>query len=192
MSDESARLPSYYLPQFSRLRLLSDLATLATALVLGFLHALEIDHMLAVTAFVSRRPPLATAAGFGLRWGVGHSLAVLALGGILLATGVRWPEQWTRYGEAGVGLMLTPTWSPQTRNLHSIQRRSTETISTSIRTGRAGGRKGRRAAWTHRRTNGPKDRLNTGTPVPTRTLTTTVEGSPSSASPTDWLAQVPL
>lgn len=77
--------------------------------------------MLAVTAFVSRRPALATAARFGLRWGVGHSLAVLGAGGILLATGLRWPEQWDRGGEALVGLMLVliGAWSLRaTRNLH--------------------------------------------------------------------------
>ena len=100
---------------------MSDLATLATALVLGFLHALEIDHMLAVTAFMSRRPALATAAGFGLRWGIGHSLAVLGLGGILLATGISWPARWTSVGEAAVGVMLVVLglWSLRaTRNLH--------------------------------------------------------------------------
>ena len=122
MSDELVRLPSYYLPRISRIRSpLSDLATLVTALVLGFLHALEIDHMLAVTTFVSRRPALATAAGFGLRWGIGHSLAVLVLGAILLATGLSWPERWTGYGEAAVGVMLVALglWSLRaTRNLH--------------------------------------------------------------------------
>jgi ABC-type nickel/cobalt efflux system permease component RcnA len=100
---------------------MSDIATLATALVLGFLHALEIDHMLAVTTFVSRRPALATAAGFGLRWGIGHSLAVLLLGGVLLATGLSWPERWTGYGEAAVGVMLVALglWSLRaTKNLH--------------------------------------------------------------------------
>ena len=100
---------------------MSDITTLATALVLGFLHALEIDHMLAVTTFVSRRPALATAAGFGLRWGLGHSLAVLALGGILLAAGIQWPDRWTRYGEAAVGTLLVGLglWSLRaSRNLH--------------------------------------------------------------------------
>src|SRR5678815_4129649 len=100
---------------------MSDITTLATALVLGFLHALEIDHMLAVTTFVSRRPALATAAGFGLRWGLGHSLAVLALGGILLATGIQWPDRWTSYGEAAVGILLVGLglWSLRaSRNLH--------------------------------------------------------------------------
>ena len=77
--------------------------------------------MLAVTTFVSRRPALATAAGFGLRWGLGHSLAVLALGGILLATDLHWPDRWNRYGEAAVGMLLVGLglWSLRaSRNLH--------------------------------------------------------------------------
>jgi ABC-type nickel/cobalt efflux system permease component RcnA len=95
--------------------------TLLTACVLGFLHALEIDHMLAVTAFVSRRPTLATAARFGFRWGIGHSVAILAAGGVLLATGLRWSERYDRWGEAAVGVLLIGLglWSLRsTRNLH--------------------------------------------------------------------------
>lgn len=100
---------------------MTDLVTLTTACVLGFLHALEIDHMLAVTAFVSRRPTFATAARFGFRWGVGHSLAVLAAGALLLATGLRWSARYDRVGEAAVGLMLVGIgfWSLRSsRNLH--------------------------------------------------------------------------
>jgi ABC-type nickel/cobalt efflux system permease component RcnA len=82
------------------------LAVLGTACVLGFLHALEIDHMLAVTTFVARRPPLAVAAGFGARWGLGHSIAVLLAGGLLLATGLKLPARFDAAGEAVVGLML--------------------------------------------------------------------------------------
>jgi ABC-type nickel/cobalt efflux system permease component RcnA len=115
------RSRSYYLPRIPDRSALSDISTLVAALVLGFLHALEIDHMLAVTTFVSRRPPLVTAAGFGLKWGLGHSLAVLALGGILLTTGIHWPERWTSFGEAAVGVLLVGLglWSLRaTRNLH--------------------------------------------------------------------------
>ncbi|HEU4828629.1 MAG TPA: hypothetical protein VFT04_05500 [Gemmatimonadales bacterium] len=82
------------------------LILLLTAGMIGFLHALEIDHMLAVTAFVSRRPSVPLAARFGARWGLGHSIAVLAAGGALLLLGVRWPEQWDALGEAIVGAML--------------------------------------------------------------------------------------
>lgn len=82
------------------------LVLFATACMLGFLHALEVDHMLAVSAFVSRRPAVGAAARFGARWGLGHSVAVLAAGGVLLALGVRWPERWDAAGEAVVGAML--------------------------------------------------------------------------------------
>ena len=92
-----------------------------TALVLGFLHAIELDHMVAVTAFVSRRPALLTAAGFGARWGLGHSLAVLVLGGIALAADVRIPAGTEAAFEALVGaaLIVVGLWSLRaTRNLH--------------------------------------------------------------------------
>jgi len=84
----------------------SALVSLLTALMLGFLHALEVDHMIAVTTFVAGRPRLASAARFGFRWGVGHSLAVLLFGGVLLITGLSWPARYDRAGEAVVGTML--------------------------------------------------------------------------------------
>ena len=77
-----------------------------TALALGFLHALEVDHMLAVTTFVADGPALRVAARFGFRWGIGHSLAVLLLGGLLLVTGLRWPARYDALGEGVVGVML--------------------------------------------------------------------------------------
>jgi nickel/cobalt exporter len=83
-----------------------DLLPLGTALVLGLGHALEVDHLVAVTTFVSRRPSIAQAAGFGARWGLGHSAAVVALGSALLLLGVRVPERVEAAGEVLVGLVL--------------------------------------------------------------------------------------
>lgn len=94
---------------------------LGTAFVLGFLHALEVDHMIAVTAFVATRPAMAVAARFGLRWGLGHSAAVFLAGAALLATGVRWSERYDAWGEALVGVMLIGVgiWAIRTtRRLH--------------------------------------------------------------------------
>jgi ABC-type nickel/cobalt efflux system permease component RcnA len=104
----------------------SDAIVLGTAGMLGALHALEVDHMLAVTTFVSRRPTLASATNFGLRWGLGHSIAVLAAGGALLATGVHWPSRFDDWGEALVGLMLIGLglWalaSARKLHLHSVE-----------------------------------------------------------------------
>ena len=80
--------------------------TLGTASALGLLHALELDHMVAVSAFVAQRPTLRAAANFGARWGVGHSAAVLLAGGVLLASGLRVPSRFDDYGEVAVGVML--------------------------------------------------------------------------------------
>ena len=50
---------------------------LLTAFALGAQHALEVDHMVAVTAFVGGNPRLSAALGFGVRWGLGHAAVVL-------------------------------------------------------------------------------------------------------------------
>jgi len=84
----------------------NSFVVLGTAFLLGLAHAIEVDHMIAVTAFVSTRPALRAAAGFGLRWGLGHSIAVFVAGGILIATGLRWPAQYDVLGEAVVGVLL--------------------------------------------------------------------------------------
>ncbi|HEX6909240.1 MAG TPA: sulfite exporter TauE/SafE family protein [Longimicrobium sp.] len=76
------------------------------ALVAGFAHALEPDHMAAVTTFVSRRPRPLQAVGFGVRWGAGHSGAILVVGCILIALDVRLPDVLARGLEFGVGMML--------------------------------------------------------------------------------------
>jgi sulfite exporter TauE/SafE len=76
------------------------------ALVAGFAHALEPDHMAAVTTFVSRRPKPLQAVGFGLRWGAGHSAAILVIGCVLIALDVQLPEVLARGLEFGVGMML--------------------------------------------------------------------------------------
>lgn len=103
---------------------MTGLLALGTALVLGFLHALEVDHMVSVTAFVSRRPTLPAAMAFSLRWGLGHSLAVFAVGAVLLVTGVRWTPGVDTLLEAAVGVALVAVgiWSLRTtRNLHPHQ-----------------------------------------------------------------------
>jgi nickel/cobalt exporter len=83
-----------------------ELLPLATALVLGSLHALEPDHLSAVTTFAVRRPHAGMAARFGLRWAMGHGGAIVALGTLLLL--LRWqvPQLAGAWAERLVGVTL--------------------------------------------------------------------------------------
>jgi hypothetical protein len=62
--------------------------------------------MVAVTVFVGGQPWVTTAAGFGLRWGLGHAGVVFIVGGILAWTRVRVPDPLTHWAELLVGLTL--------------------------------------------------------------------------------------
>ncbi len=86
---------------------MSDLAAVyLAAFWLGAAHALEVDHMVAVGAFVGTKPRLRSAVGFGVRWGVGHAAVVLAAGALIGASGLAVPESASRWAELGVGVML--------------------------------------------------------------------------------------
>jgi nickel/cobalt transporter (NicO) family protein len=121
---------------------------LLTALVAGFVHALEADHMAAVTTFVSRRPKPIAALRFGLRWGLGHSAAVVAIGGVLIALDLRLSEGVARGLEFGVGAMLVGLgvwllWS----FLHGRAHRFTEADSHGHGDGHVHGEHGGAATW---------------------------------------------
>lgn len=77
-----------------------------TALVLGSVHALEADHVTAVTAFVARNPGVRNALGFGLRWAAGHGAAVLVIGSALIVLERELPEMLTAGLERLVGAVL--------------------------------------------------------------------------------------
>lgn len=85
----------------------SSLALLVpTALVLGALHSFAPDHLAAVAVFVSRRPTWRRALALGARWGLGHSLTVLLVGGVLAVSGLRLPDRFGPAAERAVGLTL--------------------------------------------------------------------------------------
>jgi nickel/cobalt transporter (NicO) family protein len=79
---------------------------LATALLAGMIHAFDPDHVAAVTTFVSRRPRPREALGFGIRWALGHSAAILVAGLVLIALGVRIPAALDEGLEVLVGVIL--------------------------------------------------------------------------------------
>lgn len=86
---------------------LSPLAlTAGVGLVLGLRHAFEPDHLAAVSTLATREGRLWPAARLGLLWGTGHTVAVGAVALAVIILGVRLPEAFWPWAEAGVGVLL--------------------------------------------------------------------------------------
>ncbi|GAB1269549.1 hydantoin utilization protein A [Aurantivibrio infirmus] len=77
-----------------------------TALILGSVHAVEVDHMVAVSVFTGFKPKLKAAASYGARWGLGHGIVVVLAGGVLAWLDIKVPEKIVVWGECFVGLAL--------------------------------------------------------------------------------------
>lgn len=72
----------------------------------GFTHALETDHLLAVSSIVTKRASMHHAVKDGIYWGLGHTSTILFIGILMLIA--RWqiePETFAWF-EAAVGLAL--------------------------------------------------------------------------------------
>jgi high-affinity nickel-transport protein len=74
--------------------------------LLGLRHATDADHVVAVTAIVSRERTLGRAARIGALWGVGHSLTLFVIGGAIVAFRLVIPPRLGLGLEFGVALML--------------------------------------------------------------------------------------
>lgn len=53
-------------------------------LLLGIRHAIDPDHVVAVTAITARHPSLRRASLVGALWGVGHTLTLVVVGGAIV------------------------------------------------------------------------------------------------------------
>jgi hypothetical protein len=60
------------------------LALVVLGLMLGIRHATDPDHVIAVTAILTRERRLGAATRIGLVWGLGHTLTVLLLGAAII------------------------------------------------------------------------------------------------------------
>ncbi len=83
---------------------------IATTLLFGFLlgmeHALEADHVVAISTMVSQTRSLSRASLIGIFWGIGHTLALLVAGLIVLFLKINIPEGVALSLECVVGLVL--------------------------------------------------------------------------------------
>ncbi len=72
--------------------------------LLGVRHALEPDHLAAVSTLVTRQQR--RGALVGMAWGLGHTLGLLGLGGLLAVLQAQLPHTWGALLETWVGVML--------------------------------------------------------------------------------------
>jgi ABC-type nickel/cobalt efflux system permease component RcnA len=82
------------------------LTLLGVGFLLGLRHALDTDHLAAVSTVLAERPSLLASGAVGLWWGIGHTLTLLLVGSVVLAWGLRIPAQFEMAAEAGVALLL--------------------------------------------------------------------------------------
>ncbi len=85
---------------------LDTLTFLSLGVLIGARHALDADHLAAVTTILSRDPCLKKGGLVGLAWGVGHGLTVVGAGLVLIGLGVTIPPAVAQTIEFAVGLML--------------------------------------------------------------------------------------
>lgn len=79
---------------------------LGLGFLLGMQHALEADHIAAVSSIAARRTHVGDIVKHGLTWGLGHTLTLFVFAGAALLLGHTIPEHIARPIETAVGLML--------------------------------------------------------------------------------------
>jgi ABC-type nickel/cobalt efflux system permease component RcnA len=82
------------------------LAILGLGFLLGMRHALEADHVAAVSSIAARRTDIGDIVKHGLTWGLGHTLTLFVFAGAAILLGHAIPQSWSRPLETAVGIML--------------------------------------------------------------------------------------
>jgi high-affinity nickel permease len=82
------------------------LTLLGVGFLLGLRHALDADHLAAVSTVLAERPSFRASGAVGLWWGIGHTLTLLIVGAIVMVWQLRIPESLAVTAECGIGLLL--------------------------------------------------------------------------------------
>lgn len=85
---------------------LSTFTVLAIGFALGLQHAVEADHLAAVSTIVSEKKSLLTASIIGGFWGLGHTISLFIVGAVVIFLKVQISESVEARLEAVVGGML--------------------------------------------------------------------------------------
>lgn len=79
---------------------------LGLGFLLGMQHALEADHIAAVSSIAARRSNVSDIVKHGLTWGLGHTITLFIFAGAAILLGRAIPEHLASPLETAVGVML--------------------------------------------------------------------------------------
>lgn len=85
---------------------LQIITILGLGFILGIKHALEADHVIAISTLVHKSKNLKQSSLLGAIWGVGHTATLLIVGAILLIFKLSIPPKLTLIFEGIVGIIL--------------------------------------------------------------------------------------
>ncbi|MBK9164457.1 MAG: sulfite exporter TauE/SafE family protein [Acidobacteria bacterium] len=84
----------------------SAIAVLVIGFLFGLYHAVEADHLAAVSAIVSEHKRVWTASIIGGFWGLGHTISLVAVGALVIFAKLQISESTEAWLEGIVGIML--------------------------------------------------------------------------------------
>src|SRR3989338_8952425 len=82
------------------------LTSLGLGFILGLKHALDADHVVAVSTITSQTNSLRKASVLGVAWGIGHTITLLLSGLLILLLKLTIPEKLALSFEFIVGIVL--------------------------------------------------------------------------------------
>ncbi len=100
---------------------LSTISILLIGFALGLQHAVEADHLAAVSTIVSEKKSLLTASIVGGLWGLGHTVSLFVVGAVVIFLKVQISETAEARLEGLVGVMLMLLGFNAIRKLFSVE-----------------------------------------------------------------------
>ncbi len=83
-----------------------SITVLGLGFTLGLRHALDTDHLVAISTLVSDRKGIFRTSFMGTMWGIGHTISLLVVGCVVIAFDVSIPAGIANVMEIAVALML--------------------------------------------------------------------------------------
>jgi ABC-type nickel/cobalt efflux system permease component RcnA len=89
-----------------QVRVFASIGAILLGIAIGLRHALEPDHLAAVSTLVIEARSARRAMWLGVAWGIGHTISLVVVGSLLLATGTMLPDRAATGFELAVAVML--------------------------------------------------------------------------------------